>query len=183
VRKQLAGIAPTERVRDASGKGLYRPEMTRCTYAALVRRAGRWLRNGRSVVLDATYASPDERAVVRRLAASFRAGTRLITFVCRVDDEVLQRRLAARELGPSGPSDARPELWSKLRTASSAPMEMPQAVVVSTVGPPASAVSQVMAVLADPDRCRGEHRGAAPAEVVGRLGCNQVRGTSDRRVD
>jgi predicted kinase len=77
-----------------------------------------------------------------------------MTFVCEVDEAVLQRRLAIRE---SGPSDARAELWPRLRTASSPPGEMQQAVE-RTTGPPASAVSHVMAVLADLDRCRADAR-------------------------
>ena len=146
VRKALAGLGTTERRRDAFGQGLYRPAMTRRTYAALVRRAGRWLRRGRPVVLDATYGSPEQRAAVRRLAS--RTGAHLVVFVCRAKDSVLRRRLAAREIDGAGVSDARVELWPELRAAFIEPTELPEVASVSTAGPPGTAVAQAMAVLA-----------------------------------
>ena len=58
VRKELAGLPPTEPCAAPYGKGPYSAEMTRRTYATLLERAGRWLRRGRPVVLDATFGRP-----------------------------------------------------------------------------------------------------------------------------
>ena len=94
VRKQLAGMRPTEHRLDGFERGLYGRSMSRRTYAMLRRQAARWLRRGRSLVLDATYSQPAERAAVRQLAR--RTGARLVVLVCRADESVLQARLAAR---------------------------------------------------------------------------------------
>jgi uncharacterized protein len=145
VRKELAGLAPDERSRDAFGQGLYAPAMTRRTYAALTRRAGRWLRRGRGVVLDATYGSPAERDAVCRLAD--RTGARLTVLVCDADDGAIQRRLAARATDAHGASDARLDLWPSLRSAFSPPTEITQAQTVSTAGSPDHAVAHAVALL------------------------------------
>ena len=62
VRKELAHLAPGEPAARPLAKAFYAPTMTRRTYAALIRRASHCLRRGQSVVLDATFGSPDERA-------------------------------------------------------------------------------------------------------------------------
>jgi aminoglycoside phosphotransferase family enzyme/predicted kinase len=150
VRKQLAGLTPDRRHHDAFARGLYAPAMTRRTYAALVQRAGHWLRRGHSVVLDATFGSPDERAAARRLAARTKA--QLVTFVCRADEEVLVKRLSNRETERKGASDARLELWPQLRAAFVEPTEMEDVISVSAGESPATAVSQAMSVLAHASR-------------------------------
>ena len=100
VRKELAHLAPGEPRSEAFGKGLYAPTMTRRPYAALIRRASHCLRRGHSVVLDATFGSPDERATARRLTARTRA--QLVIFVCRVDEHVLIQRLRGCKETTSG---------------------------------------------------------------------------------
>jgi predicted kinase len=122
VRKELAGLEPTQRVAEGFDRGLYAPAARRRTYAVLRRRAAQWLRRGRSVVLDATYGKPTERAAVVRLAHRLRA--RLVPLVCRADEATLLARLAARAGDPENVSDARPELWPELRSAYREPTEL-----------------------------------------------------------
>ena len=111
--------------------------MKRRTYAALVRRAVRWLRKGHSVVLDATFGTPDERAGVCRSAA--RTGAQLVSFTCRAEESELQARLLARAAGPPGALDARPVVGPALRAAFIEPTEMPHVVGLSTAGQPVPA--------------------------------------------
>ena len=115
LRKELGGHRPTAHCDARFGQGLYGPTMTHRTYGALRRRAGRWLRQGRSVVLDATYGQPAERIAVRRLAE--RCGARLVILYCQADDATLRARLAAREHEPFTVSDARLPLWAALRAS------------------------------------------------------------------
>jgi hypothetical protein len=122
VRKELMGVAPTARHTGAYNEGIYRPEMTRRTYTTLHRRAGRWLRRGQSVVLDATYGSSSERAAVQRLAR--RAGVRLIVFVCEADEATIRQRLAVRANDATAVSDARLANWPALRDAFNDPDEL-----------------------------------------------------------
>src|SRR5438876_6492119 len=69
VRKELTGTPLTQRPpTEEFRRDLYSPMLTRRTYAVMRRRAARALRQGRSVVLDATYGNPVERAAVVRLA-------------------------------------------------------------------------------------------------------------------
>jgi aminoglycoside phosphotransferase family enzyme/predicted kinase len=150
VRKQLAGLQPTERGDATVNEGLYAPAMTRRTYAALRRRAARWLRLGRSVVLDATYGRAVERARVRQLAT--RLGVPLTIFLCRTDEATIIARLAARNQNVSEISDARLEDWPALRAAFSEPNEMPDVVVVDSGASIEHAVEEALTALRDERR-------------------------------
>jgi aminoglycoside phosphotransferase family enzyme/predicted kinase len=136
VRKELAGLPPTEHYDVPFGEGPYSAGMTRRTYAALLERAGRWLRRGHPVVLDATFGRPAQRAALLRLARRCRA--RLVVLVCHADEAQLRARLAARAREPADSprtSDARLELWPALRAAYSEPAEVQGAVLLQTAAP------------------------------------------------
>lgn len=147
VRKQLAGLRPTERGERAIDTGIYAPEMTRKTYATLRRRAARWLRLGRSVVLDATYGQAAERDRLRRLAA--RLGVRLVLLSCTAEEAVIRQRLAARATDPNVVSDARLEHWPALHAAFQSPGDDEAAVVVDTGASADAALEQALAALRD----------------------------------
>ncbi|MBI3967960.1 MAG: AAA family ATPase [Chloroflexi bacterium] len=138
VRKELVGMKSTERRLDAFQQGLYSPQMSRRTYAALRRRARRWLRRDHSVVLDATFGQPRERAAVRRLAAALGVGC--VVLYCRADDTTIRARLASRATDVDTPSDARLELWPALRAAFVEPSEIPDLIEVDLTKPLAEAV-------------------------------------------
>ncbi|MBI3954308.1 MAG: AAA family ATPase [Chloroflexi bacterium] len=108
LRKELAGLEPTERHFEPWGQGLYSPEMTERTYAALLGRAREHLESGRSVVLDASYRKAAWREGPRRLAQELGAQLWALEVVCprALVVQRLERRLAA---GPSV-SDGRPEI-------------------------------------------------------------------------
>lgn len=144
-RKRLAGLRPTVHQLHSFERGMYSRSSSRRTYAALRKRAARWLRRGRSVVLDATYGQPSERAAVRQLAR--RSGAKLVFAVCRADEAVLQARLAARTRDPHSVSDARPELWPALKAAFVEPAELPGSLCIDTTQPLAKAVEQVVHTL------------------------------------
>jgi predicted kinase len=128
VRKELAGLAPTARRHERFGEGIYDPAMGRRTYTTLRRRAGRWLRRGLTVVLDATHGRPADRRAARALAT--RAGARMVVLWCEVDEETIRARLAARA-SESGASDARLELWPALRAAYRPPLEAAERIDTS----------------------------------------------------
>jgi uncharacterized protein len=142
-RKQLAGLRPTHHRFAAFGKGLYSRASTQRTYAVLRRRAAHWLRQGRSVVLDATFGQPRERTEVRRLAR--RTGARLVVFVCTADEATLRARLVARAADPqSTASDARLALWPALHAAFVDPHDWPQAITLDTQHPPQALAQQAI---------------------------------------
>ena len=146
VRKHLAGMRPSEHRLDGFERGLYGRSMSRRTYAMLRKQAARWLRRGRSLVLDATYSQPAERAALRQLAR--RSGARLLVIVCRADESVLLARLAARMHDPRTVSDARSELWPALKAAFVVPDEMSEALSVDTTQALDRTIDQVLRLLA-----------------------------------
>jgi hypothetical protein len=141
-RKQLAGLRPTFHATHFFESGIYTRGMSRRTYAILRRKAARWLRRGRSVVLDATYGQPSERAALRQLARH--TGARLYVILCRANESLIQSRLAARVAESHVTSDARPELWPALRSAFVEPTDTLVAFEADTTQPPEVLFDQIL---------------------------------------
>lgn len=100
-RKREAGVALEERM----PAGSYTPEASAKIYAALMARAERVLRAGHSVVLDAVFAKPAERAAAEALAR--KVGVPFQGIWLDVPKQVAQERVAARK---GDASDATPAI-------------------------------------------------------------------------
>ncbi|WP_030587353.1 MULTISPECIES: bifunctional aminoglycoside phosphotransferase/ATP-binding protein [Streptomyces] len=136
LRKELAGL-PADRPASAPyGEGLYTPEWTARTYAALLERAATLLSRGESVVLDATWSNAGQREAARHMAE--RTSADLVALHCRVPDGMTAARLESRT---AGPSDA--DLDVALAMAEREP-PWTEAVSVDTSGPLEAAVSQAL---------------------------------------
>jgi aminoglycoside phosphotransferase family enzyme/predicted kinase len=109
VRKRLAGLAPVERRFEPFHGGIYSPEFTERTYAALLDEGRERLRRGQSVVLDASYIRRRHRRAAARLAAE--EGAQFACLECRASAGVVRRRLARRLRQGGDPSDARWEIY------------------------------------------------------------------------
>ena len=145
-RKRLARIPGTTHRPVAFGRGLYTAAMTRRTYAALRLRAARYLRQNRSVVLDATFGRPSERQALDVLARKTRA--RLLVVKCQADEHLIMERLAERGTGRIVTmSDARGALWPALRSAFVEPLERSGVVTVDTSQPLQVGVEAVLAAV------------------------------------
>jgi predicted kinase len=142
MRKQFAGLRPTDRRIEAYGKGIYGASLTRRSYAGLRYRASQWLQRGHSVVVDATFGFPTERAAVEQVAK--RSGARLHVLVCQADEETIRRRLVARIEDQHTVSDAQFDIWPALRAAYSAPTEMQDTVTLDTTAPPSTVVERAL---------------------------------------
>lgn len=90
-RKRQAGVPLEERM----PAGSYSPEASARTYAACLARAERVLRAGHSVVLDAVFARPDERAAAAALAQ--RVGVAFHGIWLDVPKDVAQQRVTDRK--------------------------------------------------------------------------------------
>lgn len=112
-RKHLAGLSATERAPAAFGAGLYEPKWTIQTYAAMRRRAARWLDRGVSVILDGTFSDPKQLALAGRLAQ--RTGAHLLVVETTCDDAEASSRLARRAATNTDPSDANWDIYVKMR--------------------------------------------------------------------
>ena len=103
VRKRLAGLGAEARLSAAYEGGLYSPEHSQRTYAAMLAEAAQHLGAGRGVILDATFQRCADRDVARALARKHAVPLLLVECRCREDE--LRRRLEARQ-SRRGASDA-----------------------------------------------------------------------------
>lgn len=101
VRKELHGFDPLDR---GTGAELYTPDATRRTYEELCRRARNCLRQGVSVVLDATYQDRTHRQQVA--SAAQQSGAALLFVLCRCPEDVARIRIRERQRRQTDPSDA-----------------------------------------------------------------------------
>ena len=103
-RKRQAGVPLEERM----PAGSYSVESSARVYSAFMARAERVLRSGHSVVLDAVFSKPEERAAAEALAA--KVGVPFQGIWLDVPKEVAQERVAARE---GDASDATPAIVAR----------------------------------------------------------------------
>ncbi|MEW6033734.1 MAG: AAA family ATPase [Chloroflexota bacterium] len=134
VRKRLAGIPATEhRYEDFEG-GIYSPEFSRRTYDAVLHEARELLTQGRSVVIDASFQSSEQRARAKDLARELSAG--FMAVECVLPDTEAKRRLD-RRMGEVTASDGRWEVYVKQKTTFQPVLEIPDSdhAVVDTSAP------------------------------------------------
>ncbi len=124
VRKHLSGVAPDTSLRSDWDGGAYTADRRRAVYDALRPRARAALGAGRDVVLDATFASREDRDALRAWAEAEGLRPWLVETAC--DDEVVAARLAARQRDGREASDAGPELLAASRAAYETPAEWPE---------------------------------------------------------
>ncbi len=89
------------------GTGVYRPEMRGRAYSRLLSMAQEELKNGRSVILDATFSRKKWRDEAARLAQDLDAN--ILFFECVSSRATVLERLSRRRQGSNGDSDARAE--------------------------------------------------------------------------
>jgi uncharacterized protein len=128
IRKNLGGVSPGQRGDAAQLARLYAPEMTERTYGALLDEAVRGIRSGHGVILDATFSRRSRRDALREAARS--NGFRLVWIEAAVGDDVVRRRLRARESEPEVLSDARLENFAALSASYEPPVEMPGRLII-----------------------------------------------------
>ncbi|MGY1398853.1 AAA family ATPase [Streptomyces coelicolor] len=139
LRKQLAGIPADRSAAAGYREGIYTPEWTARTYAALLDHASALLSAGESVVLDATWSDEAQRDAALRVAE--RTSTDLVALHCHVPDDVAAARLDART---SGPSDADASVAAAMRGAEP---PWPEAATVDTSDSLGAAVEQALAAV------------------------------------
>jgi hypothetical protein len=104
VRKELAGPAARPRARAGLDAGIYAPQFTARTYAALLERARAAIARGRTVIVDATFPTRSLREPF--FAAGDRLGAPCVLVELTCPEDVARERLARRARDASEPSDA-----------------------------------------------------------------------------
>ncbi|MBL8828016.1 MAG: AAA family ATPase [Planctomycetaceae bacterium] len=105
-------LFPGDRLSAEYNAARYRPESRTAVYDALLQQAGEQLRQGASVVLDATFGQMSQREAALALAQQHAADC--VWIECRCPREVAMQRITQR-LTAAEPdaSEARPELYDR----------------------------------------------------------------------
>lgn len=113
VRKEIAAIPPQEHQKDDYGAGIYDQSFNDATYAALLTRGEESLRNGRSIVMDATFRRKSDRSSFRALAEKYKVPFVILRTEC--PERTIRMRLDARAGNEGEISDGRWELFHRQR--------------------------------------------------------------------
>jgi len=129
VRKELAGLQPTQSQRQTVDTGIYTPDFTRKTYQALLDKAEARLRRGDSVVLDASYQNAGDRQKVRELVNNLKS--RVYFILCQCPEEEMRRRMGQRARDPSAVSDGRWEIYLQQKKRFEPPNELADSELIT----------------------------------------------------
>lgn len=132
VRKELYRVATGTPATDAYGVGLYSREADRATYDELLARAVSRLRQGESVIVDATFCRAFDRELFRDAADN--EGVRFLLAMTDCPDEEIRRRLALREGAVGVVSDGRLDVYGPHRDTFEPPLPAESFIAVSTGG-------------------------------------------------
>ena len=108
IRKQLAGILPTEDRLEQYGDGIYSKDFSRKTYDYMFSRASDLLSKGQSVILDASFKEKRNRVRAKNLADKEKI--EFIAIECTASEEIIKSRLDQR-LKQGSISDGRWEIF------------------------------------------------------------------------
>lgn len=112
IRKELAGLPSGQRRTEPFGAGIYSDEFTARTYDELIKRAAGLLKEGRSVVLDATFGRRTHLIEAKKAAQRTLALFRVVE--CTALNSTIRERLSKRGATPEGVvSDADWEIFLK----------------------------------------------------------------------
>ena len=139
IRKELAGIAPTDSAAAGYREGLYTKDRTDRTYTEMLRRAADLLAFGETVVLDASWSDAEQRRAAAALAEA--AHCPVVPLRCWAPEAVTTQRLATRT---DSLSDATPEI---ARHMAADVHPWPDAHTVLTAGSPRDSVAQALSYL------------------------------------
>lgn len=129
VRKELAGIPPTDSRRESMDAGIYTREFSQNTYKTLLERAAARLQRGDSVILDGSYQYASDRQAARNLARSLNCEVYFI--LCQCSEAEMKRRMDAREKDPAAVSDGRWEIYLQQKKRFEPPKELAAAELIT----------------------------------------------------
>jgi predicted kinase len=122
VRKELAGINPTESQRESVDTGIYTKGFSKKTYKTLLERAEVRLKQGDSVIVDGSYQYAQDRQDIRDLAKNLNCQVYFI--LCQCPEAEMKRRMDLREKDPTAVSDGRWEIYTKQKDRFEPPEEL-----------------------------------------------------------
>ena len=108
VRKEIEGIDKFERHHDQPNTGLYAPEKINTTYKSVIEKAEEILKQGKNVVIDATFQKNIHREMAKKAADKNNAI--FVPILCTCPDTVAKKWLEER-LKKKTASDGRWEIY------------------------------------------------------------------------
>lgn len=131
IRKNVAGLPLNARTPASKRGELYSAKMSDKTYQILLKKAMDCLKEGKSVILDATFKRASSR---KRLIDKLGQDSRFLFVEMQASDEIIKQRLELRESQMEIISDARLEDFEKLKQRYEPPNEIDSAhfVEIST---------------------------------------------------
>ncbi len=132
IRKSIAGVPETTHASAPYGSDIYNPAFDRLTYETLLARARACLRDGRGVIIDATFKRPEDRNAALEAGRQF--GIPVLFVECQASEQEVMRRLRDRTQKGTDPSDATEEVYRHQRAEFVQISEIPsrRRVVVDT---------------------------------------------------
>jgi uncharacterized protein len=124
IRKEMLGIAPTERRYESFDKGIYSEETTDRVYNEIIKIGKRAAESGNTVILDASFSKRRYRKLLIKAAESF--GIPLFFIQTKASDRTVRERLLRREVIGESISDARLELFESFKKGFEEPRELPR---------------------------------------------------------
>jgi hypothetical protein len=105
IRKRLANIPLAEHHLEEFQSGIYSPDFSARTYDEIFHQANEILSQGKSVILDASFARRDDRIRAKRLAE--KKETDFMVLECVLSDEKEIKRRLEQRMKEETPSDGR----------------------------------------------------------------------------
>ncbi len=97
IRKEMAGIEPTQKVKVGFSEGIYSEEWTRRVYERMLDLAEEKLKEGKKVVLDATFLKAWQRDKVKE-----RFPSAVFIWVIAKEEEVIKRLSSRQDISDAG---------------------------------------------------------------------------------
>lgn len=97
IRKEMAGIKPTQKVKVGFSEGIYSEEWTRRVYERMIDLAEEKLKEGKNVVLDATFLKAWQREKVKE-----RFPSAVFIWVIAKEEEILKRLSSRQDISDAG---------------------------------------------------------------------------------
>ena len=123
-RKEMLGIAPTERRYESFDKGVYSEETTDRVYNEIIKMGKCAAESGNTVILDASFSKRKYRKLALTAAESL--GIPLFFIQTKASDKTVRERLLRREAIGESISDARLELFESFKKGFEEPRELPR---------------------------------------------------------
>ena len=111
IRKDIFALQPTDRCYEDFGQGIYSNDVSRLVYQKIYDLAGQKIKQGKPVIIDASFKKREERQNALHLAESL--DVQFYILECFCPDDIIRQRLERRRLNNDNASDGRWELFQQ----------------------------------------------------------------------